>query len=152
MAIFGVRKPLSSKPPRMPTPRVVAPAAPKITAPKPSTKAASNVPNPSMPKSSGASQPAKVAGAGTSLLTTVGVTAGVSLLPSFLNGPRSSGNTGSGMVGDLLGAGTTIGQTTIVADAVKSSVGAVTTLLQNPVNLGIVAAAVVGVLVLSANR
>ena len=82
-------------------------------------------------------------------MTTVGVTAGVSLLPSFLNGPRTSGGSGSGVLGDLIGAGTAVGQTAILAETVKSTVGAVTDLLRNPINLGIVAVAIGGVIVLS---
>ena len=86
--------------------------------------------------------------------TTLGVVgAGAFLLPSFLGG---GGGGSSGVLGGLLGTAGSLGSTAIAASAATDLGGqalgaassAINTVLNDPLKLGIVAAVVVGVLVL----
>jgi hypothetical protein len=56
-------------------------------------------------------------------------------------------------VGDLLGAGTTLGSTALIADAAKTlgsdAIRAIGDIFKSPVNLAIIAAVVGGVIVIS---
>lgn len=161
MTSFGMRRsPLSSKPPKEYVPKTRSPAAPAPTIPsKPaSIRDASSVPNPPPTKPPGNTTPElkPTKGGSGSMLGTVGAVAGVSLIPTFLNGAmptnRGSGGGGGGsggLLGDLLNTGSQLGTAAIAAEAFKSAVDSVTKLLGNPVNLAIAAAAVGGVIILS---
>ena len=94
-------------------------------------------------------------GSGVGALGIAGVGAGAFLLPSFLGGGGGGG--GGGVLGSLIGGAASVGSTALVADAattlggqaisaVSDTLGAIT---GDPVKLGIVAAVIVGVLVLS---
>lgn len=150
MGVFGLRKnPLSKTPPRLPAPRVSAPAAPKPAVRSTQTRSASNVPNPTQAKTGSTAKPEVRAPSGGSMLATAGAAVGVSLIPSFLNGASSSGNTGRGLIGDLVSAGTSLGQAAIYGEAARSGVA---DLLKNPVNVAIIAAALGGVVLLVTRR
>jgi len=137
----------------------VAPRAP--TAPKqvvPTTRALGEpVEVPLKKPATGEIKPAQVvpkSGAGVG--TTLGVVgAGAFLLPSFLGG-GGGGAGGSGILGGLLGTAGSLGSTAIAASAatdlggqaIGAASSAINTVLNDPLKLGIVAAIIVGALVL----
>lgn len=92
-------------------------------------------------------------------LLTVGALGGVSLLPTFLGGARNSPGApsgGGGLLDGLLNTAGNLGTAAVLGDAAKTIGGdivkGITGVLNNPVNLAIIAAGVAGVFVLTRSR
>jgi len=150
-------KPASFVAPKAPgAPRTVEPTKPALKEPvevdpvKPKTE--SVAPAQVEPKKSGSSVGTAVG--------VVGAGAGLSfLLPSFLGGGGGGGG-GGGVLGSLLGTAGSVGSTAIAANAVTDlggqAISAVSDTLNSitsdPLKLGIVAAVIVGVVVLSSRK
>lgn len=157
-SLFRRKAPLTSKAPRNQAFSIAqptkAPTAPSKSASVPPTRKTADAPNPQPATPPGGAGKPSMIKSGGSLLATAGTVGAVSLIPSFLNGPRSTGGGGSGgLVGDLLGAGTTLGSTALIADAAKTlgsdAIRAIGDIFKSPVNLAIIAAVVGGVIVIS---